>query len=51
LEHGDARHHAKRQPIAPHLDELLDDNGPETRQIELKLFHARTPTWKMTKDE
>ena len=28
----------KRQPVAPHLDEFLHHDGPETRQLKLKLM-------------
>src|SRR4051794_22806999 len=32
LDERDARHHAKSQPVPPHLHKLLDDDRPETRR-------------------
>lgn len=34
LHHRDADHHAERQPVAPHLDELLHDDRPKTLEVE-----------------
>jgi hypothetical protein len=36
LDHRDAHHHAERQPVAPHLDEFLHDDGPKRASQKLK---------------
>jgi hypothetical protein len=41
LDHRDADHHAERQPVAPHLDELLQHDGPKPPEAECARFNTK----------
>jgi hypothetical protein len=39
LKHRNAQHHRERQPVAPHLDKFLRDDGAKPLPVECEPFH------------